>query len=59
MIGRMRTWPLVVALVSTVAWSDEPRHSSFLNISQLMKLMEASKTQYEIRPLDQLDLEVD
>jgi tetratricopeptide (TPR) repeat protein len=56
MIGRMRTWPLVVALVSTVAWSDEARHSSFLNISQLMKLMEASKTKYEIRSLDALDL---
>ncbi len=46
----------MVVLASTLAMAQAPRRNSFLTISQLMKLMDASKTRYEIRSLGALEL---
>lgn len=52
----MRMWLMVaVVMLSIEARSAEPR-GKMLSVSQIMKLMEASKTSYELKTFESLDL---
>jgi tetratricopeptide (TPR) repeat protein len=52
----MRKWLVAVVMLASVAQGEAPRRGSFLNISELMKLMEESKTAYVFKELEKLDL---